>query len=91
MNDHRGRISELIEHHEKRLNETLGSLEHGEKSAWEVAPHLSWDINFRSWETFPPAQKWFAVGETIAHLNYLRSRGDIVSREYKGRILFSLR
>ncbi|MFQ8841384.1 MAG: hypothetical protein ACLR8P_11160 [Clostridium fessum] len=28
-----------------------------------------------SWEEFPPSQKWFAVGECMAHLDYLRLRG----------------
>lgn len=88
MKEHRGRIAELLAHHEKRLNETLGALQHGEKSAWEVASHLSWDIDCRSWEAFPPVQKWFAIGETIAHLDCLRARGDIERRENEGRILF---
>jgi glyoxylase-like metal-dependent hydrolase (beta-lactamase superfamily II) len=91
MNDHRQRISELIAHHEKRLAEALRALHQGEKTAWEVAPHLSWSIHCSSWGSFPPAQKWFAVGETIAHLAYLVASGEAVSREHKGRTLFSLR
>ena len=91
MKGHRNRISELIAHHEKRLEEAVCALKHGEKTAWDVAPHLSWDVTFRSWDLFPPAQKWFALGETIAHLRYLVSRGDAAVREYKGRTLFSLR
>jgi glyoxylase-like metal-dependent hydrolase (beta-lactamase superfamily II) len=89
MKDHRKRISELIAHHENRLNETLRVLEQGEKTGWEVAPHLSWDVTFRSWDLFPPAQKWFALGETVAHLQYLVSRGDAAVREDKGLVFFS--
>jgi len=91
MKDHRKRIDELIAHHETRLDEAIRALEHGEKSAWEVAPHLAWDVTFRSWDLFPPAQKWFALGETIAHLRYLVRRGDAALREYEGRLLFSRR
>lgn len=91
MKEHRTRIAELIAHHEKRLEEAAHALEQGERTAWEVAPHLSWDVDFRSWGLFPPAQKWFALGETVAHLRYLVTRGDVTAREYKGRVLFSLR
>ncbi len=89
MKDHRKRISELMAHHEKRLNEAFLALEQGEKTGWEVAPHLSWDVTFRTWDLFPPTQKWFALGETVAHLRYLVSRGDAAVREDKGLVLFS--
>jgi glyoxylase-like metal-dependent hydrolase (beta-lactamase superfamily II) len=91
MSNHRKRIGELREHHAKRLDEALHALTTGEKTAWEVAPHLSWDIGILSWDRFPPAQKWFALGETIAHLKHLESRGSVQSREQKDRQLFSLR
>jgi glyoxylase-like metal-dependent hydrolase (beta-lactamase superfamily II) len=89
MNHHRERIMELRDHHNKRLDEALHAVENGGKTAWEVAPHLSWDIAVRSWEQFPSVQKWFALGETIAHLKHLEACRSLVSREYKGRILFS--
>lgn len=38
---------------------------------------MTWDIDCESWDQFPAAQKWFAVGETIAHLLYLESEGRI--------------
>jgi glyoxylase-like metal-dependent hydrolase (beta-lactamase superfamily II) len=91
MNNHRKRIKELREHHKRRLHEILHALERGEKTAWDVAPFLSWDIDSPSWEGFPPAQKWFAMGETIAHLKYLEHDGTVIRREYKDRTLFSLR
>jgi glyoxylase-like metal-dependent hydrolase (beta-lactamase superfamily II) len=91
MNNHRRRISELIAHHERRLNEALRILEREEQTAWDVAPRLSWDVTFRSWDLFPPAQKWFALGETVAHLRYLVHRGGAAVREDNGLVLFSRR
>ncbi|MCK7577802.1 MAG: hypothetical protein MZV65_19755 [Chromatiales bacterium] len=38
---------------------------------------MTWDIDCESWEQFPIAQKWFAVGEAIAHLRYLESERRI--------------
>jgi glyoxylase-like metal-dependent hydrolase (beta-lactamase superfamily II) len=91
MNNHRKRIKELQEHHKKRLEETRHALELGEETAWEIAPHLSWDLGIRSWKRFPPVQKWFAFGETIAHLKHLEATGTALIREHKGRIVFSPR
>jgi hypothetical protein len=36
-----------------------------------------WDIKCDSWGAFPLAQKWFATGEAIAHLRYLKDKGRI--------------
>jgi len=83
MKDHRKRIKELQEHHRARAGEVLSALEDGDKNAYQVAPYLTWDINFSSWEQFPPAQKWFAFGETLAHLEYLEGKGE-VRRKRKG-------
>jgi len=88
--DHRARIEELREHHRQRLGEALAALEDGEKSAFEVAPWIRWDVGFGSWDLFPPPQKWFAVGETIAHLKYLGAEGRVGTRTTDERILFSL-
>ena len=89
-NDHRRRIRELQEHHQSRLREALSALEGGDKSAWEVAPYIAWDIDCSSWEEFPPVQKWFAVGETIAHLDYLEAVGKIRKKTKDHKILYSL-
>lgn len=77
MNDHRKRIRELREHHDNRLHQILSVLDGKGKTAWEISPHISWDIRSDSWEGFPPMQKWFAMGETIAHLYYLEAEGRI--------------
>jgi glyoxylase-like metal-dependent hydrolase (beta-lactamase superfamily II) len=91
MNNHRARSEELREHHKKRLNEAIHALELGEKTAWEVAPHLSWNIHSNAWERFPSIQEWFALGETIAHLEYLEACGCTMSRVHKKKLMFSLR
>ncbi len=77
ITDPKKRIRELKAHHQDRLAEALGAVEKGARTAWDVAPDISWDIRVRSWEEFPAAQKWFAMGETIAHLNYLESAGKV--------------
>ncbi len=32
---------------------------------------MKWSMRGKCWEEFPITQRWFAVGETMAHLDYL--------------------
>jgi glyoxylase-like metal-dependent hydrolase (beta-lactamase superfamily II) len=77
FSDCRRRIKELKEHHYERAREVLAILDDGCHTAYEVASRMTWDIVCDSWEEFPVAQKWFAVGEAIAHLKYLLSLGRV--------------
>lgn len=80
--DYHQRIDALLEHHEKRLAETLAIVraEPG-LTAYEIAGRMQWKIRSRNWAEFPLVQKWFAVGECMAHLDYLRIRKKIVRDE----------
>lgn len=76
--DTRQRINVLLQHHEERLLETLLALrENPGISAYDLAGKLTWRVRARNWEEFPISQKWFAVGETIAHLDHLEARGQL--------------
>jgi glyoxylase-like metal-dependent hydrolase (beta-lactamase superfamily II) len=86
----RERIEELKQHHHQRLNEIVSILGKGEKHAFQVASEMSWDILCDSWDLFPVSQKWFATGEAIAHLKYLKERGVIRSDLRKEKIVFSM-
>jgi glyoxylase-like metal-dependent hydrolase (beta-lactamase superfamily II) len=88
--NHRQRITELQEHHQLRLNEIITALQDGDKTAFDITPWVSWDIDYSSWETFPFSQKRFAVSETMAHLKYLESK-KLIEQKAKGQqIIFSL-
>ena len=90
VTDHKKRIRELKAHHDARLNEALYAVQEKDRTAWDVAPHISWDINADSWEAFPSVQKWFAMGETIAHLNKLVSDGKIRRIDENGKVRYTL-
>jgi glyoxylase-like metal-dependent hydrolase (beta-lactamase superfamily II) len=88
--NYKERIQELKHHHEKRLEEIISILEKGRKDAYQVASQMTWDIIYDSWDLFPVSQKWFGVGEAIAHLKYLEEK-ETIRREIQGqKILFSL-
>lgn len=87
--DWRKRVLELKRHHHDRLNEILTILGREGKSAFEVASRMSWDISgeYKSWDSFPVQQKWFATGEAISHLRYLEEAGHI-EKEIRGQKIF---
>jgi glyoxylase-like metal-dependent hydrolase (beta-lactamase superfamily II) len=68
--DLRGRIAELRDHHARRLDEMLAALRHApDATAYDITRLI-----FPAAQT-TPAQIKFALGETIAHLDYLVSDG----------------
>jgi len=83
------RIRELQEHHHARLNEVLSALRNGDKTAVQIAPSITWNIADR-WEEFRATQKWFAFGETLAHLRFLENRGKVRRDSEKDKVLYSL-
>jgi glyoxylase-like metal-dependent hydrolase (beta-lactamase superfamily II) len=86
----RERIRELREHHEKRFAEILSILRDGGKNAFQIGSKMGWDVVYESWDTFPVMQKWFAIGEVIAHLKYLDEKGLIHAGLRNGIRVYSL-
>lgn len=87
--DLHGRIDQLQHHHRQRLREAHNAVEGGAQSIWDIAPFLSWHSGFGSWEEFPLEQKWFAMGETLAHVRLLEEKGDVVKRMEHGQALYT--
>jgi glyoxylase-like metal-dependent hydrolase (beta-lactamase superfamily II) len=89
--NHHDRIKEIRQHHQKRLDEVILALEDGEKTAFQIASKLSWDIKYSNWEGFPPIQKYFAVGEAIAHIKYLQFSRRIECFTKENQYFYTLR
>ncbi len=88
--EHRKRIQELKEHHRVRLEEAMDALRKGDKTAYQVAPYITWKIEAKEWKDFPIVQQWFAMGETIAHLVYLLERGKVKRYNLDGTTYYAL-
>jgi glyoxylase-like metal-dependent hydrolase (beta-lactamase superfamily II) len=84
----KGRIRELEQHHQTRLEEVICILAEGKQNAFQVASQMTWDIGYKSWALFPPAQKLFAFGEALAHLKYLEEEGQVGWDMEKQGIMF---
>lgn len=78
------RVAELKAHHSTRIAEALATVRACPgMTAYDIAGKMAWSIRCRSWAEFPVIQKFFAVGEAMAHLDYLETRGQ-VARERRG-------
>ena len=83
------RIGELKLHHETRVNEVLTILANGAQNAFQTASHMTWEMDYASWEQFPPQQKWFAFGEAVSHLKYLEEKGKITKQKQGEEIVYT--
>ncbi|MHB0869158.1 MAG: MBL fold metallo-hydrolase [Chloroflexota bacterium] len=88
FSDCKGRIRELQEHHRLRAEEAVAALEAGPRDAYQVAASMSWDLTYESFDRFPVAQKWFAAGEALAHLQYLYHEGRVQRETRDQRTVF---
>ncbi len=82
------RIEELKRHHDNRLNNILDILGNESMTGAEVASKMKWDIDIKSWEQFPWAQKLFAAGEALSHLTHLEFKGVITKRLQDGVVYY---
>lgn len=75
----KSRITEIIEHHEERLEEVITIISKNDypMNAYEIAQNMQWNLRGQTWNEFPINQKWFAMGEALAHLDYLFNDGQI--------------
>ena len=87
--DLRQRIAELKAHHARRIEDALHTVERTPGlTAYEIAGQMAWSIRCRNWTEFPLTQKFFAVGEAMAHLDYLEVRGRVFRREIQGKRVY---
>ncbi len=81
------RIREIHDHHKQRLDEMLRCVDRGGSTAWEVAGRVKWATG--SLDDFEPFMQRAAVGETLAHLEYMFELGQL-SKVMRGRQLYWL-
>ena len=87
--DLRIRAAELKAHHVRRLKEALDVVRRTPGlTAYQIAGEMRWSIRSRSWSDFPLTQKFFAVGEALAHLDYLEARGQVAGQETGGKRVY---
>lgn len=84
------RADEIKAHHMRRLDEAENAVKGSPGcTAYYVASQMSWDIRAKNWDDFPISQRWFAVGEAIAHLDHLVVQGRVRVEECDGVMVYS--
>ncbi|MGB5824158.1 MAG: MBL fold metallo-hydrolase [Proteocatella sp.] len=87
------RIDEILEHHRIRLDDTVKVIRNNKDralTAYEIAQNMQWNLRGKSWDDFPENQKWFAMGETMSHLDYLLNTGTIYKENTNGIFVYYL-
>jgi glyoxylase-like metal-dependent hydrolase (beta-lactamase superfamily II) len=71
------RVHELLAHHDSRLSETLGAVQAGHATPFEVAKAIKWTRRHRDFADLDLFSQVQAVNETAAHLEVLAVRGQV--------------
>ncbi|MCA1189471.1 MBL fold metallo-hydrolase, partial [Saccharopolyspora sp. 6T] len=71
------RVAELLDHHERRLDQTAAAVLAGAATGFEVAGVLGWTRRERAFADLDEFNRILAVGETLAHLDVLVERGRL--------------
>ncbi|MFO8010516.1 MAG: MBL fold metallo-hydrolase [Dehalococcoidia bacterium] len=80
--DLRGRVDELLAHHELRKTEILESIASKPKTAFQISSQITWMEGTTTWEELGVTDKRIAVTEALAHLESLRDENRVTkSRE----------
>lgn len=88
VKDHKKRINELLSHHEHRLNEVKNIIKENKMTVRDTAAKMHWELRYDKWEEFPSAQKWFASGEAMSHLEHLAYIGQAQKTEEDGILYY---
>lgn len=70
------RVAFLIQHHRDRLEEIYQLVASGHDDIVSISQNATW--RYPDWQSWPLDQKYFSMGETLAHLIYLVREGRIL-------------
>lgn len=72
------RVDELVDHHGRRLDQTVAAVAEDSLTAYETAVRLTWTRRERPFQDLDPFNQMLAVTETAAHLDLLVAQGRMV-------------
>ncbi|MGP3667129.1 MAG: MBL fold metallo-hydrolase [Candidatus Bathyarchaeota archaeon] len=82
------RIQQTKTHYMQRLNEVLSIVSMGKFTAYHIASEIRWNLPYLSWESYPLLQKFLAMGETLAYLNFLKTMNMVEEVVEGGKIFY---
>ncbi|MCH7706767.1 MAG: MBL fold metallo-hydrolase [Chloroflexi bacterium] len=82
------RVDEMLGHHRDRMDEMLAQVQDGPKTSWEVSSKINWNV--ASWEKLDRWTRRAALMETLAHLEYMVSAGEMERGERESMVVYGL-
>jgi len=90
FSDLRGRIAQILHHHEERKEAVLQAMRGRPLTAWDISPLIPWNTGGVPWEKLGALDQRIAVTETMAHLIALRYDGRVQKLERDGVFYYAL-
>jgi len=87
-NDLEARIDAIQEHHLERCEEMKNAMRNGSITVFDISSEVHWDS--RPWLQMSFWTKRMAAAETLAHLVYMRNKGEISEEVKDGVLHYSL-
>jgi glyoxylase-like metal-dependent hydrolase (beta-lactamase superfamily II) len=84
------RVHELLAHHEQRLNLVRDLVASGDRTAWEVAGHMTWTRRQHELRELQSFHQMSAVLEVVAHLDVLAEQGRVIQQSEGELELYSV-
>jgi glyoxylase-like metal-dependent hydrolase (beta-lactamase superfamily II) len=82
------RAREIQEHHRERLRIMAELVLAEPMTAFQVARRVRWSRRATGWDAMPDFHQRAAVGESVAHLEYLAGRGVIAKDHSRGLVVY---
>jgi hypothetical protein len=71
----RKRVEEIQQHHSARLEAVLNAMKADPMTTYEITAEVPWDIG--PWDDFRMWDRYLALGEALAHLEFLSWQGKV--------------
>lgn len=84
-----GRITELKLHHHRRCREIMNTIRLKDKAVFQISAEISWDS--KPWAQMDFWSKRMAGSETLAHLIYLKNKGEVKEELRDGVLYYTIR
>ncbi|MCH7811930.1 MAG: MBL fold metallo-hydrolase [Chloroflexi bacterium] len=84
--DLQGRLAEIVEHHDQRLDEMLGIVGERRATAYDVASGVVWATG--TFDSFSHWMRRAAISETLAHLEYMVQEGKLRQMRENGVVVY---
>ena len=78
------RVDELVDHHGRRLDQTLHAVEQGASTGLEAARLLTWTRRETAFADLDDFNAMLAIAETGAHLQLLAAQGRLTAQDLDG-------